>query len=152
LKNALAICLLCQVTSITRLMVPVDMEIKELERHEMNQRIPSKYLSFLCNMGRFLACETAALLISLFLIILIGNVAVDMKFDSFSKQYPDIVASDNGNGGFELNGVLIGSAIVSSWVSLPIAVLIHTYIFKKFFIKVPLIISSFFNKLALWNC
>jgi hypothetical protein len=113
------------------------------ESHGMNPKIPSNYSSFCKKVARFLGCEIAALSISIFLVIAIGYACI-----SFADNLVTFPEDPSPGDGFLVLGVIYGSAFLSLWVSLTLAVLVHICVFKIFPIKIPSKYSSFFNKLA----
>lgn len=88
----------------------------------------------LSKIARFLVLEMAALSISILLIIAIGVIASSIAGDVYNSNHPipDPVARGEDLG---LGMIMFGAAIGSFLISLPCAVLIHIYIFKKFFSK-----------------
>jgi hypothetical protein len=112
----------------------------------MDLKIPSKYSSFCKKVARFLGCEIAALAISIFLVIEFGYACISFGLKSIETG-PNAIGESLGDG-FVILGAIYGSAFLSLWVSLTLAVLVHICIFKIFPIKIPSKYSSFFNKLA----
>lgn len=95
--------------------------------HNINYRhIGSSFL-------RFVVIETITLLISIGLILIIGICAASVSGHIYDGNQPiqnPILRGEDFGGGL----VMVLSAIGSLFVSLPIAIMIHFYAFKKYYL------------------
>jgi hypothetical protein len=115
----------------------------------MNLKIPSKYSSF-CKAQAltllFLVCEIGALLISCFLIIAIAYIGASIGAYQY-HQIPLERRIEIGQNFLPGDNSLL-YVLFSPVLSLPLAMLAHVYIFKKFLLEIPSKYSSFFKKLV----
>jgi hypothetical protein len=95
---------------------------------------PRKYLknSLFRKVARFFIHEIIALLISIIIIIIMILALFTYHVESvIYGSNPLLLGEDDLGGGMMMAGAVIGSL----FFSLPLAVLIHIFIFRKFFMR-----------------
>jgi hypothetical protein len=121
------------------------------EKHEMNLKVPFNYSSFYKKLARFLVCEIAAFSASFFLVTTIADVAISKAALEYVEENTPIGEySPSPGGSMFIHGYVYGAAFLSLSFTLPVAVLVHMFIFNTFFVKIPSKYSALLNKLALF--
>ena len=81
---------------------------------------------------RLLVLELIALLISLLIIIIIFTAFVSYAEDEYRQQHPAIPIGEKDLG---IAFPLIGATFASLFISIPLSILIHVFIFRMLFIR-----------------